>query len=209
MNKNPAWTIILGITAFSLIYSITRYHLFKGVSWQHFPLYILNKSISFTAILLLAISFLSRYFQAFSRSRTNHWGVILGSMALGLVIIHFLISALLMRETTFPLLFTSNALNVRGEVGLLFGILAFISLLGIAIVHFLKKTNRSPKIEKTFFQFLKCSSLALTASHVLIIGYSNWIKPKEWPGYLVPISLISFIIIVLILIIRFRSFYKK
>lgn len=42
----------------SLAYAVVRYHFASGVSWSHFPLFILNKSTSLAAVGFVASSYL-------------------------------------------------------------------------------------------------------------------------------------------------------
>ena len=47
--------LLLGVP---LTYAILRYHVFKGVEWSHFPLYIGNKALSLAAVFFIACSYL-------------------------------------------------------------------------------------------------------------------------------------------------------
>ena len=42
----------------ALVYSILRYHISEGVAWAHFPLFILNKATSLSAVSFVACSYL-------------------------------------------------------------------------------------------------------------------------------------------------------
>ena len=45
--------VVFGAT---LAYAILRYHIASGVSWSHFPLFIMNKAVSLAATVLVACS---------------------------------------------------------------------------------------------------------------------------------------------------------
>lgn len=47
--------------------------------------------------------------------------------------------------------------------------------------------------------------LALTAAHVALMGYEKWLAVEDWPGYLPPITLLSFIAAGVFLTLRSRS----
>ena len=47
---------VLGV---ALAYAIVRYHIASGVSWSHFPLFIMNKAVSLAATVLVACSSLA------------------------------------------------------------------------------------------------------------------------------------------------------
>ena len=53
MKKNIIKFISL-VFLFTLLYSIVRYNVFKGVPWTDLPLYVMNKAISFAAIIYIA-----------------------------------------------------------------------------------------------------------------------------------------------------------
>jgi len=40
----------------ALAYAVVRYHIASGVSWSHFPLFIMNKAVSLAATVLVACS---------------------------------------------------------------------------------------------------------------------------------------------------------
>lgn len=46
--------------------------------------------------------------------------------------------------------------------------------------------------------------LWLSGLHVLIMGFAGWLTPGKWPGYMPPITMISFLIVVYILYGRAR-----
>ncbi len=48
--------IIIIVIVFAALYAILRYHIFKGVEWSHFPLFIMNKILFFSGFILLVAS---------------------------------------------------------------------------------------------------------------------------------------------------------
>ena len=56
-KENSAGRIITVVLVFSLVYAVTRYHLVGPIPWKDFPFFILNKSISLAAFILLAMNF--------------------------------------------------------------------------------------------------------------------------------------------------------
>jgi DMSO/TMAO reductase YedYZ heme-binding membrane subunit len=71
----------------SLVYAVIRYHFVKGVAWEHFPLFILNKVVSLAATIF------------FADGRLNLEGEI--AMATGAFAIWFLVSPAI---TTLPMM---------------------------------------------------------------------------------------------------------
>jgi len=47
--------LLLGVPA---TYAVVRYHVFAGVEWAHFPLFIGNKALSLAAVFFIACSYL-------------------------------------------------------------------------------------------------------------------------------------------------------
>ena len=55
LSKNtPPIKILSLFFILSLIYAILRYHIFGGVSWDQLPLYVMNKVLALTVVLLLS-----------------------------------------------------------------------------------------------------------------------------------------------------------
>ncbi|CAN5701139.1 hypothetical protein BH23CHL4_BH23CHL4_30040 [soil metagenome] len=206
MNKKKTLYWIYGIGLFCLIYAIIRYHIFKGVSWEYFPLYILNKAISLTAVLLLAVSFLTRIFGHFSKLNKNS-GIIFALVALVLAVVHATISGILLNPVTYPQIFSEGKINFMGQASLLLAVLAFLTMLSMGVITLFRKLNAKIPIEKTFFSFLKYGSLGLTGGHVVFLGFDSGIKPEEWPGYLLPITLVAFLAGLGTII--YRLFYRR
>jgi len=48
--------IIIIVILFTAVYATLRYHIFKGVEWSHFPLFIMNKILAFSGFILLVAS---------------------------------------------------------------------------------------------------------------------------------------------------------
>jgi hypothetical protein len=51
--------------------------------------------------------------------------------------------------------------------------------------------------------------LALSALHVLALGYPSWSDPAHWPGHLPPISMLSFLAAVGFLVARRTGWRAK
>lgn len=123
-------------------------------------------------------------------------------VALVLAILHAFISGLLMRPETYPQLFKDGQLNLTGEACLLLGILTLVAMLSMGGYSLHKKINNALPIKHALFHFLKYGILYLVGGHVLILGFNTWLKPLDWPGYMLPISLISFLAVTFTVIYR-------
>lgn len=60
-TKTRVLAVVSIVALFSLGYAILRYNIFGSVPWKEIPLYIMNKAISFTAIILFTISYSIKY----------------------------------------------------------------------------------------------------------------------------------------------------
>lgn len=191
-------------------YTVIRYNVVMGVSWDHLPLYVSNKAIALGSVVFIAISYLlGTLNQLFSGtfsdklSLRKHFGL----LGFTLAWIHSLISLIILRPDYYRSFFLGDSLNLTGELTLLFGVLAMIifSIVAITSLPSVFKNmeyNRWKSIQsKGYLAFL------LVMLHVFTMGYSGWLKSEGWPGGLVPISLIAFIIIFNVLLAKILSLF--
>jgi len=85
---------------------------------------------------------------------------------------------------------------------MLFGVISIIifSVVSISSLNTIEKTIE--KKEWLKIQRMGYLAFILVMLHVVFMGYRGWLQPQDWPGGLLPISLISFIFIVLTLLLR-------
>jgi DMSO/TMAO reductase YedYZ heme-binding membrane subunit len=190
MTKTARRIIIITII-FATLYAILRYHLFKGVAWSHFPLFIMNKIISFSGFILLVASLA---LEPLSRNKGETWLLtrkFLGRTGLILIIIHIIVSFLLFRPEVYDKFFAADgSLNLIGELSMLAG------TLGIAAYLIMHNTYSKPEGGNAFQKMVMSPSfgvtaLTLSALHIAIMGFEGWMTPLEWPGGMPSISLVS------------------
>ena len=203
----------LSVVASAFLYAIVRYHIIKGVAWSEFPLFISNKAISLSAVALIAISYIlgslaslwPRLFEKTLPSRK-----FFGLLGFGLAVIHGIISLLIFNSVYYPKFFeASGKLNLLGETSLLFGVIsmALFSVVAITSIPSIYESLGYERWRK--FQHLGYWGLLATAGHVLAMGIKGWLDPQGWPGGLLPISLVAFIIAVGTLLLRGISLLFK
>jgi hypothetical protein len=202
MEKDQSWGWVIGIGVFSLLYAVVRYHLFKGVPWEHFPLFVLNKAVSLSSVLLLALSFLVGPFRRLLGLTIAPSGLRFALLALVLAFQHGLMSLVLLRTDLYPQFFRGPNLNGTGEGSLLFGLIAFTAMAALGVLSLLGTLKVPLPSGKALAGWLKYGCLGLTGGHVLVMGWENWLQPERWPGALLPISLLSFGVISLTLLLR-------
>ena len=205
MTMNVKQKTVIGWTAdLSIVYAITRYHFFKGVHVQQFFPEILNKGLSLAAILLISLSLsvgpLSRQFpdkfnSLLLRKRLfGLWGFVFA-------FIHSMVSIHFYKPDHYPKFFSLEHLNVLGKFVLYFGVVSLILLSIAFMVSFPKNINVRPIIFQRS-QFIGFVGLIIGGAHVIPIGAQGWFHPYSWPGYLIPITLISFIVVLITIICR-------
>ena len=156
---------------------------------------VFNKGISLAGILLLSSAFvvgpLARKFPDIFKqflSGKRFFGI----WGFGLVFAHSVISFFFLSPTSFSIFFTLNKLNLVGNFILISGILSLL-LIGFAFATSFPKLLKFKS--KIFFLSLNASYIGLIIGgiHVLPIGIKGGTEPNSWPGFLFPITLISFL----------------
>lgn len=168
--------VLLTITT---LYAVVRYVGFGGVAPTHVPVYLLNKSIAMASVLFLCCA-------AFSYLRGHAEGVRFWGKASGYgVVIHVLLSLAILTPAYLPKFFAGERMSLSGELSILFGVL---SAFGLWFVHRPGSPLRRPRLAR-----IAC--YLLVAAHLVAMGFINWSQPAKWHGYLPPISLVSFVFI--------------
>lgn len=185
---------------------MVRYHVIKGVPWDNFPLYILNKAVSLAAVFLIAMSyefgplarFLPRVFVPLLPARKY-----LGLLGFGLAAVHAVMSLLLFSPAYYPKFFSDGGkLNLTGELSMLFGILAFFIFFAVALASIPSIGAALDERKWKAVQRAGYLALALVLLHVFVMGIEGWLKPSGWPGGLLPISLVASVVIAFTLLVR-------
>ena len=197
----------------SLAYAVLRYHVLSGVPWAHFPLFILNKVLSLSAVAFVACSYLVgkvfRWHDADPRLRL----VVIkfcGLMGFFLAAAHGLFSFLLLTPAYFAKYHGEDGrLNLQGELGMAAGIVALFFLLSPAVttLPMMPKALGGWRWKRS--QRAGYVALALVALHLLVLGLEGWATPSKWPAGLVPISLVAFVIALVPLLVKRRLFSER
>jgi DMSO/TMAO reductase YedYZ heme-binding membrane subunit len=189
------WLILL--LGVPMTYAIVRYHIFEGVAWSHFPIYIANKGASLAAVFFIATSYLTgkslRVYEGDAEKR-----LILikfcGLIGFSLASIHCLMSLLLISPDYYPKFFLETGkMNLTGELSIVFGILSLwcLAVTSITSLPFMYDAVGAERWQRG--QRMGYLSLALAGGHVLVMGLSGWLAPGAWAGGMPPVSLVAFI----------------
>ncbi len=201
--------IIITVIFLCAIYTILRYHVFKGVEWVHFPLYIMNKILSFSGFILLVLSIA---LDPVYRKQGPGWfetRKFLGRTGFVLIILHIIMSFLLFRPEIYDKFFgTDGTLNAIGEWSMLFG--AF----GIAAYIIMHNSFSHMDEVNGFQKFIRSplfgvSALVLSGLHIAIMGFDGWLTPGDWHGGMPSISMVSIFVFLVGLIFYMLRQVKK
>ena len=188
----------LYIFLLSLVYAMLRYHVFKGVPWEQFPIYILNKVFALSAFILFAFSFSICPIQKLGwinllKSEECKY---LGRMGMIFLLFHLIMSLVILNPAYFEKFYDFEGnLNLIGNLSLFLGI---AGLIFIILYHSMfRESIQNAKKAYSLLQTNRFVMLGLLTmcGHVFVMGIKSWISPNEWPGFMPPISLISFVVL--------------
>ena len=168
---------IWSISAASLAYATLRYNIFKGVAWSDWPVYILNKALAVASLLML-VTWVLRSRLGASGSRTA-----LLAAASRTMLAHIVLSLVLFMPAYFPAFYADGRLTWQAGAAVLLGISA---AMGLSV------TGRPACDSQPRRRAVGAVAFA-AGCHAAMFGYSSWLSPATWPGYLPPITLISFL----------------
>ncbi len=189
MTDNPKieLKILINFTIiifFALIYSIMRYNVFGNVPISDIPTYVLNKSIAFSMILILPMIFY--YHRKQKQPDLNFFKKSLRILAA----IHVLLTIGLLSQNYYSKLFIDNKLTLFGNLAVLFGILTFVYTV----------FNK--------YEFSNLLIYMLIALHLVFIGIKGWFDVTKWNGYMPPITIICFTIILVLILLSLVKYCK-
>ena len=189
MNRDRQLILLLFLVG--MTYSVLRYIVFKGVSPEQIPLYIVNKAVSVTGLILIGIATLTK-----GERRRN-----LGTCGFLFVLLHVLLSLSILNPDYFAKFYSeTGVMHWYAELSLATGALAMVFLFRLA--------NEPPNGTDCSQSLIPGAGrwvLALTAAHVGFMGYTSWSDVGHWPGMLPPITLLAFLLAVGFLLLRLKN----
>ena len=174
-------------------YAIVRYNIIGNVPWEEVPLYVTNKAISFTIVLLLLFSVIVK--KEFKPTMKQFWKIIFI-----LASVHVFISFRLLGPEYFKKFYSANELNLVGYFTLFFGISAFVGIIILNSDKLLPTEEGRLVIPESLKKIVRTLIPFLIVAHLFTMGFKGWLTPNNWPGYLIPISLMAFVGMVLYII---------
>ena len=161
-QNNLSYQVILTVALISIAYTILRYHVVGNTPWSQFPVYILNKGLSLTGFILLAINFSLGPLNNIGAGISDRWLGIrpsLGVSSFLLIFTHLFLSLILLNPVNYQKFFLENgALTTNGGLSMLAGVIAFIALwiYTISFQTFLKE-------DKAFIKLITSRKVILIA----------------------------------------------
>ena len=92
-----------------------------------------------------------------------------------------------------------------GELSLLFGVISFFIFAIVAITSLPSVEKEMDKGKWLKVQRMGYLAFASVGLHVLTMGLAGWLKPQDWPGGLLPISLVAFIVVMVTILLKIST----
>jgi hypothetical protein len=180
---------LIGLLVLTTAYAVIRYVGFGGVDVAQVPAFILNKSISLASVVFLCLAAVMA-----ARGRlegARFWG----STFFHSAAIHIVLSLALLSPAYYPKFFGPSQMNWKGELVVLFGVLA-------AYLFVLVRRNINGACS---YRGLLVLGTACTILHVVFMGIPSWTRVHEWHGGMPPISLLSCLVSVVALMFSLKQ----
>ncbi|MCF6284549.1 MAG: hypothetical protein L3K26_05110 [Candidatus Hydrogenedentes bacterium] len=168
------------IFCLTFIYALLRYVILHDVAWSNVPLYVLNKSISWSGVVLFGMSLL-----AGEKDLRRYYG----TLAFAAIVGHLFLSLMVLNPHYFAKFYGAEGrMNGVGETSMLAGVLGILFLGGLFFINLKGRSEDGASLRAGWGRMV----LWCAAVHVAIMGYASWMAPGTWQGYLPPITLLSF-----------------
>jgi len=171
--------IVSTIFLLSTAYATIRYNVIKGVDWSDWPLYTLNKVFGVTSLLLIVLAVVRYGLRSmYSNAKILHMAGLFAG-------IHILLSFMLLSPLYYPKFFLDGKLTILASLSMLLGSIAAVIFMNGAVQKGERKTSEKIRSLATIS--------AIISLHVAFQGYQSWLTPSAWPGFIPPITLLSFL----------------
>eukprot|EP00741_Cyanophora_paradoxa_P021780 tig00000241_g21023.t1 len=209
--------LFTGIAAlWPILYSIVRYHHYDRIPAHHAPLFIGNKAVAWIACQNLALVYLPGLVAWAMRpplpSPLVAWLEIrkqIGLLGLALAGLHAVLSLALISPAVYSKFFEVDVsavlpkFNIDGEASVLLGACALLLFVLVGVTSLPSVARTMSWKEWHFVQsWLGYFCVFLTCGHVLATGARSWPKTSTWPGGLPPISIMSTVPLMALLVMK-------
>mmetsp|Transcript_5699 Transcript_5699/g.8039 ORF Transcript_5699/g.8039 Transcript_5699/m.8039 type:complete len:471 (-) Transcript_5699:210-1622(-) len=204
--------IMLVMFALCMTYNIVRHPVIKGYPWRQFPLFVMNKGISWNALYGFAVSqipgILARMYDAYYRDTLRakpNWLLKflkirkhLGLISLWFLSVHMWMSMLMFSIAYYSRFFHDKSdpmsrMSANGESSFMFGSIgaSLYIILGICSLPSIAEQMTNKQWQFVYGP-VAWSALACGTAHVMCQGVGvTWNNKEGWAGGLPPITLVS------------------
>ncbi|MBI3051765.1 ferric reductase-like transmembrane domain-containing protein [Candidatus Woesearchaeota archaeon] len=171
-----------------------------------YNLFIVNKAVASAAVFLIGSSYvlgpLAHFWPKFWVPKLSARKY-LGLLGFAIASLHMVLSLVMLSPAYYPKLFdASGKLTGAGEISLLSAAFAMV-LFSVVAVTSLPDVERSMKRSSwEIVQRIGYIAFFLVAAHVYIIKWHGWFEESNWMNGLPPGSLIVFLFIVFVFVLR-------
>lgn len=188
-------------------YAIIRYSILGTIAWQHVPIFVFNKGVSWAALAMICLSLsmggLSRIAPGCFKS--NLWlRKYFGLAGVALASLHILMSFFILDPVYFPLFYLEDSGRMTGlaELTMLMGAVSWVLLLTLGVASLPTVIDNMSRHYWLRWQHLAGFWAGVLGGLHVFYGYAGWIQPDTWSGGLPPITLLSALTVVAMLIVR-------
>lgn len=174
-------------------YAIVRYMVFGSVPVANLPCFLMNKALSLTSVLALCIA--AYHASALRSSEQRQWFACFTAT----LFLHVALSLFLFSPAYYPKMFSGEKMNLSGELFMLCGVIALFMLMFRSLIR-----EHGMKLE-----ILQPLSLVAIALHNFFLGAGGWMKWREWPGSMPPISMLGFVVTLVALGFQMRTYGRE
>eukprot|EP00563_Minutocellus_polymorphus_P019629 CAMPEP_0197715748 /NCGR_PEP_ID=MMETSP1434-20131217/859_1 /TAXON_ID=265543 /ORGANISM="Minutocellus polymorphus, Strain CCMP3303" /LENGTH=429 /DNA_ID=CAMNT_0043299963 /DNA_START=33 /DNA_END=1322 /DNA_ORIENTATION=- len=215
--------ILFVIFILAEIYALVRYNVKKGYDWSHLPLQVTNKAVCWTAIYGFALTqlpgTLTKLIRIFRSDTLRDLHPILlfglrirkqlGVLSLYYLTVHVLMSLLIFNPSYYGKFFSdpsakSSKFTTKAEISFFFGIVGFSFYLILGICSLPSVVANLTKHQfSLLYGSLVWMALIFGTIHVMVMGVAGWSKQETWPGNMPPITLLSVVVPLFVLFLKF------
>ena len=164
----------------SAIYATVSYNVFKDVPWSDWPTYTLNKAFALAVLILLVVAIIRK------RASLENANTKILSMACVYAGMHVLLSLTLLSPPYYAKFFEQDKLTAAAGGSMALGAAVAVAMAVCVITRAGRNTDGGVRI-------LAALSFVI-GLHALLQGVNGWLAPQTWPGMMPPITLLSFLL---------------
>jgi hypothetical protein len=193
------------VFGFAAAYAVFRYAVFGSVPPAQWPLFLLNKILSFAGLILLGSSYLAGKAAPFhfnDRASEALFAKFCGIAGFSLTGMHVFMSLAMMSPMYYSKIYADGKLTFSGELCVATGVLGLwcIAIPAITTLPGMQDGLGSARWLRS--QRMGYAGLLMTALPVLFLGSGAWFKPETWPGKMPPITMLSFLAAIIPVLVR-------